>query len=63
VRIVIVVIWTPVLRVAGDMNMRFYNVRDLRADGLFIQRYLGPGLEVSRLHGSRQPTHCPALPG
>lgn len=31
---------------AGDANMRFYNVRDLRADGLFVQRYAGPGLEV-----------------
>lgn len=26
--------------------MRFYNVRDLRADGLFIERYSGPALEV-----------------
>jgi hypothetical protein len=26
--------------------MRFYNVRDLRADGVVIDRYMGPGLEV-----------------
>ena len=26
--------------------MRFYNVRDLRAAGVFIESYKGPGLEV-----------------
>lgn len=34
---------------AGDANMRFYNVQDLRANGLFIERYRGPGLEVGLL--------------
>jgi hypothetical protein len=27
--------------------MRFYNVQDMRADGLYIENYSGPGLEVS----------------
>jgi hypothetical protein len=26
--------------------MRFYNVQDMRADGLYIESYQGPGLEV-----------------
>lgn len=32
---------------AGEQNMRFYNVQDMRADGLYIENYSGPGLEVS----------------
>jgi hypothetical protein len=27
--------------------MRFYNVRDLRAAGVYVESYKGPGLEVS----------------
>lgn len=44
---VLMLLMLMVLMRAGDQNLRFYDVRDLRADGLFIDRYIGPGLEVS----------------
>lgn len=44
-------VWLPLAALhccaAGDANMRFYNVRDLRAAGVYVQSYKGPGLEVS----------------